>query len=260
MLAVIARLEDLANDGEEPEANRERARLLRQNFIFRQTTSTPGKRLLRYILCELERQFSGHDVAWHVTSATVEHILPEHLSEDWRELFSEDMHQRYVDRLGNYALLERGKNKEAGQQLFYGKKAVFETSQYGLTRQLLEVEEWGPKRHSGTPTSPREDGDSSVASTVLTAASPNDLSLLQKLLHPLHHGLFVVEIIQNYRSLKRIAAKVGLVQHLSGRKGTATGIPSQAKEPDALVCRGRIGIQIGVYVVCQGTLHVRFGW
>lgn len=112
--------------------------------VFRQATSTSGKRVLRYILCELERQFSGHDVAWHATSATVEHILPESLGEDWRELFSEDMHQRYVDRLGNYALLERGKNKEAGQQAFTGKKDVFETSQYGLTQQLAETDEWGP--------------------------------------------------------------------------------------------------------------------
>jgi hypothetical protein len=92
----------------------------------------------------LERQFSGHDLAWHATSATVEHILPESLSEDWVELFPEETHQRYVDRLGNYALLERGKNKEAGQQTFSNKKAVFETSQYRLTKQLSENDEWNP--------------------------------------------------------------------------------------------------------------------
>ena len=112
--------------------------------VGRQATSTRGKRLLRYILCELERQFSGHDLAWHATSATVEHILPESLSEDWGELFSEETHQRYVDRLGNYALLERGKNKAAGQQKFTSKKAVYETSQYRLTQQLAESDEWSP--------------------------------------------------------------------------------------------------------------------
>ena len=112
--------------------------------VFRQPTSTRGKRLLRYILCELEKQFSGHDFAWHATSATVEHILPESLSDDWADLFSEENHQRYVDRLGNYALLERAKNKEAGQQLFTGKKAVFGTSQYHLTQRLSEIDEWNP--------------------------------------------------------------------------------------------------------------------
>lgn len=33
VLAVIAQLEDLANDGDASEANRERAKLLRQSFI-----------------------------------------------------------------------------------------------------------------------------------------------------------------------------------------------------------------------------------
>jgi len=97
-----------------------------------------------YILCELEKQFSGHDFAWHSTSATVEHILPESLSDDWADLFSEKNHQRYVNRLGNYALLERGKNKEAGQQPCNGKKAVFGTSQYHLTQRLSEIDEWNP--------------------------------------------------------------------------------------------------------------------
>lgn len=110
--------------------------------VFRQPTSTRGKRLLRYIFCELEKQSSGHDLAWYATSATVEHILPESLSEDWQDVFSEEAHQRYVDRLGNYALLERGKNKEVGQQTFTEKKVIFETSQYGLTKQLSEIDEW----------------------------------------------------------------------------------------------------------------------
>jgi hypothetical protein len=49
-----------------------------------------------------------------------------------------------VERLGNYALLEYGKNKGIGQQPFADKAVVFETSQYGLTKELAASPEWTP--------------------------------------------------------------------------------------------------------------------
>jgi hypothetical protein len=84
----------------------------------------------RYILCEVERQNSGQDLSWNTSNATIEHILPDHLDEEWGEIFSEDEHARFVERLGNYALLKKGKNKDIGQELFDAKKEVFVTSQY----------------------------------------------------------------------------------------------------------------------------------
>lgn len=110
--------------------------------VFRQATSMKGKKIIRYILCELERQHSGHDLAWSNSNATIEHILPDHLDEEWGRIFSEDEHARYVDRLGNYALLEKGKNKDIGQKPFDQKKEVFATSQYGLTTDIVELDEW----------------------------------------------------------------------------------------------------------------------
>ncbi len=110
--------------------------------VFRQATSTKGKKIIRYILCELEKQHSGQDLSWSSSNATIEHILPDHLDEAWSEVFSEDEHARYVERLGNYALLERGKNKDIGQALFDVKKVVFAQSQYQLTKDLDDLEEW----------------------------------------------------------------------------------------------------------------------
>ena len=104
--------------------------------VFRQSVSSKGKKIIRYILCELERQNSGQDLNWSDATATIEHILPDHLDEHWAGIFSEDEHSRYVERLGNYALLEYGKNKGIGQQPFTEKSVVFETSQYGLTKEL----------------------------------------------------------------------------------------------------------------------------
>jgi hypothetical protein len=81
---------------------------------------------------------------WSTVSATIEHILPDHLDDQWAAIFSEDEHDRYVERLGNYALLEYGKNKGIGQQPFADKAVVFETSQYGLTKELGSFDEWTP--------------------------------------------------------------------------------------------------------------------
>ena len=110
--------------------------------VFRQATSTKGKKIIRYILCELERQHSGQDLAWSNSTATIEHILPDHLDEEWGQIFSEDEHARYAERLGNYALLEKGKNKDIGQKRFDVKKEVFATSQYQLTKDLGDLDEW----------------------------------------------------------------------------------------------------------------------
>jgi hypothetical protein len=112
--------------------------------VFRQAVSSKGKKIIRYILCELERQNSGQDLNWSTAEATIEHILPDSLDAHWETLFTEDEHARYVERLGNYTLLEYGKNKGIGQQAFARKSVVFETSQYGLTRALAATGEWTP--------------------------------------------------------------------------------------------------------------------
>lgn len=109
--------------------------------VFRQPCTTKGKQLMRYVLCSLERQHSQQD-SWHATESTIEHILPDSLDEAWSETFSEEEHARYVDRLGNYALLEQGKNKDLGQKPFTVKKAIFGISQYGLTRDVAACDEW----------------------------------------------------------------------------------------------------------------------
>jgi hypothetical protein len=110
--------------------------------VFRLPTSSKGKKILRYIFCELERRNSGQDSSWNTTTATIEHILPESLDDHWAASFSEDEHARYVDRLGNYTLLEHGKNKTIAQKAFAAKAPVYETSQYGLTRDLAAAADW----------------------------------------------------------------------------------------------------------------------
>ena len=103
------------------------------------------KKLVRYILCTLERQLHNLDIDYETTAATIEHVLPEKPSPGWQGEFSRDVHERYVYRLGNYLLLEAKLNRQkAGNEGFAVKKAVYVQSQYPSTRDF-EWEGWTPR-------------------------------------------------------------------------------------------------------------------
>ena len=109
---------------------------------YRLNTSGKAKRLVRYILCELERQEQGADLSWEASRATIEHVLPTQPGECWNASFTHEEHQRSVQRLGNLALLEHDKNRDIGSARFESKAPVLRTSQYALTRDIGECEEW----------------------------------------------------------------------------------------------------------------------
>jgi hypothetical protein len=103
---------------------------------------TQGKRL-KYLLARLERQLSGVDISDSAMDATVEHVLPENpAASQWTE-FTRDAHERSVDRLGNYALLEGSLNRrEAANAEFLDKRSVYAKSKYSLSNRLCEFAEW----------------------------------------------------------------------------------------------------------------------
>jgi len=58
-----------------------------------------SKKVVRYILCALERQLGHPDVRDETCAATIEHILPENLRNSWETTYSHDQHERFVQRL-----------------------------------------------------------------------------------------------------------------------------------------------------------------
>jgi hypothetical protein len=117
----------------------------REAFAKR-TISADGqqKKLVRYILCALEKQAHNHDIDFMTTTATIEHILPKSPEGEWDRLFTLDQHERFVERLGNYLLLEpKLNNRRAGNGSLQSKLTVYATSQYPLTREF-SVAEWSP--------------------------------------------------------------------------------------------------------------------
>ena len=104
--------------------------------------STSAKRL-RYLLAKIEKQLSGADISDEAMTATVEHILPENPGETGWEHFSDDAHERSIERVGNYSLLERGLNgPQAANAAFAQKQQAYVQSNYATSKQLAQVTEW----------------------------------------------------------------------------------------------------------------------
>ncbi|PMB00685.1 hypothetical protein CEN50_02085 [Fischerella thermalis CCMEE 5268] len=105
--------------------------------------STRGqkKKLVRYILCKLEADASGIEV--NEDSFSIEHILPESLSSEWQQNFSDTQLEEMVCRIGNLTPLEPPLNRQVGNESYPIKREVYQQSVYKLTRDIL-AEEWTP--------------------------------------------------------------------------------------------------------------------
>ena len=106
------------------------------------TNNSKNKKQARYTLYKLESQLSNGNIYNYLTdTGTIEHILPENLTEDWEENFSEDEHSNNLFKLGNLTILERTKNKKIKDDTFDKKLPIYQTSQYTITKKI-SAHEW----------------------------------------------------------------------------------------------------------------------
>ncbi len=106
---------------------------------------TRNKRVVRYILFELERQASGNRLDFEDSRITLEHVLPLNPEDGW-DGFSEGDVDAQTFRLGNMTLLEAGSNRDAGNAGYEAKKAVFEKSRFTITQNIAyKYAEWTPE-------------------------------------------------------------------------------------------------------------------
>ena len=82
------------------------------------TTQSRNKRVVRYILCALEKQLTGNALDFDADSFNLEHILPENPETGW-ENFSDDEVEALVYRLGNLTLLSTPHGHTAKKRLRY---------------------------------------------------------------------------------------------------------------------------------------------
>ena len=107
------------------------------------TTNSQQKKIARYILYKIEAQLEGGiKTDYQIDEGTIEHILPENMNAQWKDIFTDEEHVKMVYMLGNLSLLEPTLNhKQAGQKSFAEKKKVYQISQYALSKQI-GGEEW----------------------------------------------------------------------------------------------------------------------
>jgi hypothetical protein len=110
------------------------------------TTQSRNAKIVRYILCKLERQAGGIDFDPDSASYTIEHILPQSPQAGW-EAFSDRDLESLIYRLGNMVMLETGKNKDIANKPYAEKRQVLQGSGVKLTHSLAEENaEWNPER------------------------------------------------------------------------------------------------------------------
>lgn len=115
------------------------------NKIIR-TTQSRNRRVVRYILCQLERAISGQEYDFDSDKFNLEHVLPQNPGAGW-DAFSEEEIEALVSRLGNMTPIETGKNRDIGSGDYLSKKPAYASSGFAITKKIAEENaEWTPER------------------------------------------------------------------------------------------------------------------
>ncbi len=110
------------------------------------TTDSRNNRVVRFILCALEKHLSGQAHDFASDAFNIEHILPQNAPDGWGG-FGNDDADALVYRLGNMTLLQSGANRDLGTSEYDQKRAVYQQSGFSITQKLgNENAEWKPDR------------------------------------------------------------------------------------------------------------------
>jgi uncharacterized protein with ParB-like and HNH nuclease domain len=103
----------------------------------------PRRRIARYMLVALEESHE-HKEPVDTSTATIEHIMPQTLSAEWRAELGPDyetIHEKWLDTIGNLTLT--GYNSELANSPFEEKKSMLQNTHFELSRSLLSEVKWG---------------------------------------------------------------------------------------------------------------------
>ncbi len=110
------------------------------------TTDSRNNRVVRFILCAIEKHLSGQEYAFISDAFNIEHILPQNAPDGWGGFNGEEA-DSLVYRLGNMTLMQSGANRQAGIQEYPEKRTLFAQSGFEITRKLAnDNAEWTPQR------------------------------------------------------------------------------------------------------------------
>jgi hypothetical protein len=110
------------------------------------TTDSRNNRVVRLILCAIEKHISSQDYNFASDAFNIEHVLPQNAPDGWGGLSNDDAYA-LTYRLGNMTLLQAGENRDIGTAEYDQKRAVYQQSGFAITRKLgNDNAEWTPER------------------------------------------------------------------------------------------------------------------
>lgn len=110
------------------------------------TTDSRNNRVVRFILCALEKHLSRQDYSFTSDAFSIEHVLPQNAPDGWGG-FGNDDAEVLVYRLGNMTLLQTSANRDLGAVAYDQKRAIYEQSGFAITKKLAnDNAEWTPER------------------------------------------------------------------------------------------------------------------
>ena len=110
------------------------------------TTDSRNNRVVRFILCALEKHLSGQAHDFASDAFNIEHVLPQNAPDGWGGIGNDDA-EALVYRLGNMTLLQAGANRDLGNLDYAQKRPMYQQSGFAITRKLGDDHaEWTPDR------------------------------------------------------------------------------------------------------------------
>ena len=101
------------------------------------TSNARNKKIVCYILFEIEKKVYNQDFDIESAKYSLEHILPEHPSEAWNYM-DESIQERCVYLLGNMCILETNLNRDVGNNEYAIKRDVYSKSVFHITNDVSE--------------------------------------------------------------------------------------------------------------------------
>lgn len=115
--------------------------------VRKKLTETPlyeeSKSYIKFIFGKIEEHNSKVSVDFRDPKITIEHIMPQKLTEDWQNMLGEnfeDIHKEYLHNIGNLILTEF--NSEMGNKPFDEKQIKLKKSNLNFRNEILNAKKW----------------------------------------------------------------------------------------------------------------------
>ena len=107
-------------------------------FINKSINTRSNQRIAKYILIKINTKVSKEKIDLKIddSNLTLEHILPENPSEEWKEIFSDEEIVDNVFKIGNFTLLSNNRNKKIGNSDYSMKKNIYKNSELPITKNI----------------------------------------------------------------------------------------------------------------------------